>query len=73
MVGAPETPITFVTRADYSLQNRDRTDGQVWHPESPASQGRGIGTIVDRYPDLDLALVELSDGVPFTNNVYFMA
>ena len=73
MVGAPETPITFVTRADYSLQDLDRTDGQVWHPESPASQGRGIGTIVDRYLDLDIALVKLSDGVPFTNNVYFMA
>ena len=72
-VRCPKSPTSDLKQADHGLQDVDKTDGMVWHPESPASGGKGIGLIVDRYLDLDIAMVKLSSGVPFTNRMYFLA
>ena len=47
------------------LDSRD-----IFHP---TEHGSHVGEIIERYPHLDIALVELDPAIRFTNSVYFQA
>ena len=56
-----------LTVSDHVFEDTDA----VFHPRT--SEECRIGTITDRYPELDIAMVKLHDDIQFTNSSYFEA
>jgi hypothetical protein len=51
--------------------SKDADTNEAYHPRT--SPEFRIGTVVQRYPDLNIALVKLNDNIQFSNRSYFEA